>query len=362
MNNIIRYTRENPLRINTFDDLKNLEFKNSFLRKNFVIYNCPNCKKEKISKMFTIILKDRLLCHQCEIKKSIIEKYGNEEEYYKKSYESYKKTCLEKYGVENMFQLESVKEDIRKKQLENDPTYEKRNEKTRKTCQERYGTDNGGASKEAQEKIRKTKLERYGDPFYTNREKSSETFRKNHQTAESKRKRREKCESNIIKKYGSKKAYYDNIVKKSKQTCLEKYGVEHYNQLEERRLKGFSRFKYCFDDYIFDSSWELAYYIWLKDQDVEFVVHPYPIDYFDETKKINRKYFPDFIVEDEIIEIKGSFLMKNGLLKDSGKQKIIEDLEVAIISYEEIKPYLKYAEDKVGDLSRFRKKKSPIKS
>lgn len=84
---------------------------------------------------------------------------------YEKMKKTYKKTMIEKYGVENTFQLESVKETIRKKQLENDPTYEKRNEKSKKTCLEKYGVDNPNKCKNIIEKRKKTNLERYGNAF-----------------------------------------------------------------------------------------------------------------------------------------------------------------------------------------------------
>ena len=350
------YTKENPLEIESLDCLK---FGNTFLRHNFASFKCCVCGKKKVSKMLTLISHKKLICHQCVIKQSIIEKYGSKEEYYKKVAQTYKNTCKEKYGVENMFQLENVKQKIKQKQQENDPFYEKRNEKTRKTCQDRYGTNNGGCSKQALEKIALTKKERYGDPFYTNREKSAETFKSNHSTKESLQELSKKRWDTIIEKYGSKEEYFKHSTEKAKSTPLQKYGVEHHNQLPERRMLGFSPFRYYFDDYVFDSSWELAYYIWLKDQDIDFVVHPYPIEYFDEFLKKNRKYFPDFIVEDEYIEIKGDFLMDDdGSLKDIGKQKLLEDYEVALITKDEIQPYIEYAMSKVGDLKNFRKKKS----
>ena len=50
--------------------------------------------------------------------------------------------------------------------------------------------------------------------------------------------------------------------------------------------------------------------------------------------------------------------MDDGSLKDIGKQKLLEDYEVALITKDEIQPYIEYAMSKVGDLRNFRKKKS----
>ena len=62
------------------------------------------------------------------------------------------------------------------------------------------------------------------------------------------------------------------------------------------------------DGIIFDSSWELAYYIYLRDFGIPFEYHPnieipYKIDEDDTKFKI---YHPDFKVYDKLVEIKGT--------------------------------------------------------
>lgn len=90
--------------------------------------------------------------------------------------EKYKQTCLEKYGVENTFQVDAFKD------------------KAKQTCLERYNTEFAQCNKQIKDKIAQTIKQRTDEDI---------------QSANQKR----------------------------KQTCLEKYGVENINQLEDTKLK-----------------------------------------------------------------------------------------------------------------------------
>lgn len=74
----------------------------------------------------------------------------------------------------------------------------------------KYGVENVFSLKEFQEKAKQVKLEKYGDEYYCNKEKQTETLKKI---------------------YGDD--YYINLAKKRKQTTIERYGVEHHLQLPE---------------------------------------------------------------------------------------------------------------------------------
>lgn len=78
----------------------------------------------------------------------------------KKAAETTRKVWREKYGVDNVFQLESVKE------------------KSKQTRIERYGN----ATFSNRDKARQTKEERYGDGGYTNKEKATRTFQERYGT------------------------------------------------------------------------------------------------------------------------------------------------------------------------------------
>ena len=56
----------------------------------------------------------------------------------------------------------------------------------------------------------------------------------------------------------------DKLQNKRIKTCIEKYDSLYFTH------------KYKYNDLKFDSSWELAYYIWLKDNNIQFTYQPRP--------------------------------------------------------------------------------------
>lgn len=113
-----------------------------------------------------------------------------------------------------------------------------------------------------------------------------------------------KCEQTRLKKYGDK--HYANR-EKMKETMKERYGVEHCMQNHDIFKK--TRKRYEFNGLNFDSKPELAYYILLKDNSIEFEYQP-DIDFIFEYDGL-RHYKPDFKVGNEIIEIKGLHFFEN---------------------------------------------------
>ena len=112
-----------------------------------------------------------------------------------------KEVCLYKYGVENPFQLEDVKN------------------KSKKTLNEKYGVDYPIQSNIIKEKIKQTNLEKYGVENYT---KTIEYL--------------EKTKIKNLEKYGTEWALQSDFIKdKSKKTNLEKYGVEYPSKSKEFR-------------------------------------------------------------------------------------------------------------------------------
>ena len=116
--------------------------------------------------------------------------------------------------------------------------------------------------------------------------------------------------------------------------------------------------RYYYDGERFDSSWELAYYIWLKDHNIPFEFHIDPIDYSYKGKR--HRYFPDFKVKNELVEIKGPQLLKlmqesNSL--DNAKYHCMIDHNVKIIT--DCSEYLNYIDEKYGKeyLKQFRNRK-----
>lgn len=144
-----------------------------------------------------------------------------------------KQTNLEKYGVENVSQNQSIKEKIKK------------------TCLVRYGTTSTLKSKDVQNRI--------------------------------------------------------------KQTNLKKYGVENVSQSKE--IINLKKSMYCFDNQIFDSLWELAFYVFNVDQGFSVIRSPKKLIYYYKNEK--HYYFPDFEINGQIYEIKGEqFWKKDGTMQN----------------------------------------------
>lgn len=301
-----------------------------FKRNRFKVNcTCDICKKE-----FQVALRSlslpKILCAKCKSKQTCLEKYRVEYSFQSENHKSKsKRTCLDRYGVNNASKSEIVKKKISEKQK---GKHLSENTKT-KIRQKLKGFYRG---KPVQQK-----------PPYI------------YETPDERNERLKKARQIFKDKYKKENPFQLNIVRqKIKKTCLERYGNENYNNTEKAlktRLEKYGehaysncvpcRYSYNFE--IFDSSWELAYYIFLKDHNIEFRYHPSPIEYQDNGK--SRRYFPDFIVNNKIIEIKGSQLMdENGKLKDHGKQRLLEEINATIISDNDILVYLNYVSNVYG--------------
>ena len=146
-----------------------------------------------------------------------------------------KELFLEKWGVENPFQVPEFQIKIKEKLIvkygvDNFTKTDEYKEKYKSTCLERYGIDNYSKTDEYKEKYKSTSLERYGVDNFT---KTDEY--------------KEKSKSTSLERYG-----VDNFTKtdeykeKYKSTCLERYGVEYHtkdinwkNKIKDINLKNY---------------------------------------------------------------------------------------------------------------------------
>lgn len=213
---------------------------------------------------------------------------------------STEKTFLEKYGVKNAFQTSIAKEKIESKK---EQTYEK---------------------------IRKTKADRYGDPFYNNANKAAKSK---------------------IKKYGS----VFNL-EKCKSTWKEKYGCENPMQNINIRTKQ-QNATYAYNNIKFDSSWELAYYIWLVDNNIKFEYQPDNPKLWYQKDNSWHRYYPDFKLLDnnQLVELKGDNAfdengnpIKNGWLDWKEKYECMLKNNVKVFLKDDIQQYIYYVELKFG--------------
>ena len=136
-----------------------------------------------------------------------------------------KKTCQEKYGVDNVFQSENIKEKSKETCLEKygfkyASQSEEVKQKMKKTCQEKYGVDDFRKSEEYKIKSKKTYMEKYG-------------FEHSSKSEEVKQKMKKTCQ----KKYSVDNVFQlEEVKSKIKNTHLSKYKT-HYTKTEEYKTK-----------------------------------------------------------------------------------------------------------------------------
>ncbi len=112
-------------------------------------------------------------CSREKVKLTNLEKYGVENVFQSETIkDKIKETNIEKYGVENVFQSETIKDKIKETNMEKYGfnSYTKTNdylESYKKTNLERYGVDNFSKTNEYRIKVKNTSLERYGVDSYT---------------------------------------------------------------------------------------------------------------------------------------------------------------------------------------------------
>ena len=142
--------------------------------------------------------------------------------------------------------------------------------KSKNTCLEHFGVEFSGQSPQQKSKMKQTNLKLYG---------------------------------NACSLHG------EEVQKKVENTLLKHYGVKHYAQSEEFHHRRYKR--YFYDNIYFYSQDELAFYIFHKDKNYVIEIEPVSLGYVYKNK--TYKYFPDFKINNKLIEIKGmQFLKEDG--------------------------------------------------
>ena len=249
---------------------------------------------------------------------------------------------------------------------------------TKETNLKKYGVTCTLHTLEMENNVRKIILDKYGNETYFNsndyKEKRIKKLNEKYNFIENNYinvfqipEIKEKIKNTLISRTIDEK---DATQQKRKETCLEKYGTEHWtknkewinnfqnnyylktgyynpNQNPEIFNKRFSKYKY--NNLYFDSSWELAYYIWLKDNNIEFKYHSGLYFEYTENNKIH-KYYPDFILKDKIVEIKSDYLLNEKCKFKISEEKIncMKEHNVTIFCKNEIMTFLNYIKNKYG--------------
>lgn len=247
-------------------------------------------------------------------------------------------------------------------------------------------TQNGiWLTEKAKNNMKKTKKEKYNDEYYTNREKSSITFKNHKQNDENfiekmKEKMKKTCRTKYNVDWYRQSEEYDKAIKITnnkkfnsdyyfsseigknniKNTMIERYGVEHALQCKEIRDK--TKKKYTYNGINFDSSWEIAFYIYLSDHNVRFEYHPIDFDYYCPIDNKKHKYELDFkLFNNTFIEIKGGHLLEKMKTDVNSKEhyKYLCMLENNVKIITDCSKYLDYINETYGKqyLSRFKNHK-----
>lgn len=253
-------------------------------------------------------------------------------------------------------------------------------EKNKQTCMERYGVTSTLHATEYIDQKKQTWIQKYGvdHPMKNNeiRKKSLFTAISNTE-AKDEKEYYEIVQSHVketnLKKYGVENVFQAEFVKdKTKQTLMSRIGYENCMQdpnikekVKNTNMKkygnpfGISK-RYNYNGISFDSSWELAYYIWLTDNGIKFEYHPIT-DFSYTFEGIKHSYNPDFLINNEYIEIKSNYLFEK-LLKpntmENAKYICMVKNNIKILRNNDIKQYLLYIQERYGKdfILKFRNK------
>ena len=288
-----------------------------------------------------------------------------------------KQTCIDRFGVEYSWQAESVKNHIdqtmiKKYGVKRAMCSKDLHDKFKKTNLNKYGVEWHIASDEIRDKTIKTNIKKFGSEnvfgSVYGKEKIKRKINKkfNVDFFPQSKEFKDACIKTCQKNWGVD--YYfqsDDIKQKSRDTNRLKYGVDHPSQSPDIMKKIHS--KYVYGSISFDSAPELAYYIWLTDHNVQFECSPaIRIQYEFNGKK--HFYMPDFIVDGQLIELKGDhFFNENGEMVNpfrypdwsdeqykqscalyEAKHQCMLNNNVKILKSDDYSLYIRYIENKYG--------------
>jgi hypothetical protein len=196
-------------RLNNYVPDNNIKLKYDYesikLNKNSIIEgNCSSfCCSHEFKKTFCYLIRYGAYCKNCtKVNRNL----------------NYKNTCIKKYGVDNLFQSEKIKETIKSTNLQ------------------KYGVENPTYSNEIRKKTQDTCILKYG---VNSTILLPETIKK----------RKEAC----LNKYGNEVPLKTELGKETiKQTCIKKYGFEYPSQNPEIAEKS-SKNSYRKKEYILPS-------------------------------------------------------------------------------------------------------------
>ena len=242
--------------------------------------------------------------------------------------EKVKQTSLQKYGAENVYASEYGKQKIKNTNLE------------------RYGVENPQQNQQIRQKANDTFISRYGGIGWGSKqllEKTKKTWQQKYGSTNPGAFGTVLYKNALLQRYGVDNPQKDaNIKQKTEQTCLLRYGCKNPAQNLEIRNKS-EKQHYRYKNINFDSSWELAVWIYYTDKKVKIEREPLRLSYLD-SKNNTHYYFPDFKIYGQLIEVKASWRLQR--LLGTAKHKCMLKNNVIVWDDDLIKPFLLYCEHK----------------
>lgn len=291
--------------------------------------------------------KNRVNCKCCncdKVKKVYYSAYNKQTDFGKTEYYcldcksvKYKNTMMKNYGVENISQLNDIKDKKKEKSLliygcECPFQSEDVKNKIKKVNLEKYGVKSPLQNLDIMNKLKQTNIERYGVENVFQNEDIKDKIEKNNMekygvnNLNKLDSQKLKIKNSIINKYGVHHSQLIEVQEKLKNTCLEKYGNENWNNRDKSRETCLQKYgveypmqnldvfnkqlktsfsKKQFNELIYQGSYELDF---LKKYEYLEISKCKPIEYFFNDKI--RIYYPDFYYENLnlIIEIKSDYI------------------------------------------------------
>lgn len=272
------------------------------------VRKCCICGKELHDTEISLNQPAKVTCgaKECIYKKRVItltDSYGPE--YFQHWQLKVQETNLAKFGVANAMDSEDIsakqKDSVRAKvERDKDTILQKRVD----TVFARYGVVNVGQLPDHTAKMQQTSIEKFGAISYSSTEE---------------------CKSKVTNSWKNiSPEKLAAIRKKAENTCLARYGVSNYSKTPAAQKKRRSLYEFC--GMYFDSSYELSYFLWALYNNKTIERPSVTFEYL--ANGCIHTYIPDFIVDGELVEIKGAhFFNENGDLfnpfsKDLNEQEI----------------------------------------
>lgn len=223
INNLSKYSSIYNYLLNRYNNFFSIEETLYRIHNNFENEKiCKNC-----GTVISYLIKSNFCCEKCKRKSQVNET---------------RKNVIKKYNVENVAQIESVKEKIKKTSLEryNCSSWlgsKESREHAKEKCLKEYGVENYMQVNEIKEKIKQTKIERYGyENTFCNKEIQQKAAQLCH-TEKANKKRIRTC----IKKYDcdnvSKSEHVKKIISEDKERLIKAHNTKKINGTYKKSIE-----------------------------------------------------------------------------------------------------------------------------